>query len=301
MKRPAARIAALGFGWFTLGPGPRTPGPIRPAALREFQTIGPYTRKRPRVKHAPKSTPTAPPVSTPASAPAPANPPPVAPLFQAQLIAVFPDEQFLRIAGLDDLGAGRVRLRLAGGGSLEIGVDNLQEITYEEFALRPENAPVPKTESEALPPFAVPPALDPLIRAAALKHGLDWKLVVSLIKAESNFNPLALSRPGAQGLMQLMPATARLRGVAHPFDPAENLDGGCAHLKLLLARYPDDLDRALAAYNAGEGAVDRHGGVPPFRETRDYVKRIRGYLNSFKTVVSPATGAVVSPAPVKPQ
>ena len=238
-------------------------------------------RKKKRKKSAPPITV----VSSPAVPAPPATP---APRVESALLAVFPDEQYLRISGLKDLGEGRVQLLLYGGGTLEISVASLKEITYEEITLRPENLPVPKTESEALPPFAVPPALEPLIRAAARKAGLDYKLVVSLIKAESNFNPVALSHKGAQGLMQLMPAAARRFGVAHPFVPAENLDGGCAYLKFLLDRYPNNLDHAIAAYNAGEGAVDRHAGIPPFRETQDYVKRINGYMNSFKPTLSPA-------------
>ena len=245
--------------------------------------VRPHTHRR-KVKPAAASAPAKPVASAPASASSPTP----APRVESALLAVFPDEQYLRISGLKDLGEGRVQLLLYGGGTLEISVASLKEITYEEITLRPENLPVPKTESEALPPFAVPPALEPLIRAAARKAGLDYKLVVSLIKAESNFNPAALSHKGAQGLMQLMPAAARRFGVAHPFIPAENLDGGCAYLKFLLDRYPGNLDFAIAAYNAGEGAVDKHGGVPPFRETQDYVKRINGYMNSFRPTLSPA-------------
>ena len=245
--------------------------------------VRPHTRRR-KVKPAAAPAPAKPVVSAPASAPAPTP----APRVESALLAVFPDEQYLRISGLKDLGEGRVQLLLYGGGTMEISVASLKEITYEEITLRPENLPVPKTESEALPPFAVPPALEPLIRAAARKAGLDYKLVVSLIKAESNFNPVALSHKRALGLMQLIPATARRYGVVHPFIAEENLAGGCAYLKFLLDRYPGNLDFAIAAYNAGEGAVDKHGGVPPFRETQDYVKRINGYLNSFRPTLSPA-------------
>jgi soluble lytic murein transglycosylase-like protein len=93
-----------------------------------------------------------------------------------------------------------------------------------------------------------------------------------VVRTESNYNPLAISPKGAMGLMQLMPFVAREYGVRDPFDPEENLVAGLMHLKSLLRRY--DTSRALAAYNAGEGAVTRYGGVPPYRETRSYVQRI---------------------------
>jgi soluble lytic murein transglycosylase-like protein len=110
--------------------------------------------------------------------------------------------------------------------------------------------------------------------AAAERHGLDPQLVLAVVGVESAFRPEAVSSKGAQGLMQLMPGTAASLGVDDAFDPEQNLDGGVRHLGALLARYGGDLTRALAAYNAGEGAVARHQGVPPFRETREYVKRV---------------------------
>lgn len=110
--------------------------------------------------------------------------------------------------------------------------------------------------------------------AAARKHGLEPELVLAVVGVESAFRPEAISPKGAQGLMQLMPATAESLGVEDALDPEQNLDGGVRHLGSLLTLYEGDLARALAAYNAGEGAVDRHGGIPPFRETREYVKRV---------------------------
>ena len=112
--------------------------------------------------------------------------------------------------------------------------------------------------------------------AMARKHGLDPQLVLAVVGVESAFRPKAVSPKGAQGLMQLMPGTARSLGVADSFDPAQNLDGGVRHLGSLLTLYGGDVSRALAAYNAGEGAVTRHGGIPPFKETREYVKRVMG-------------------------
>lgn len=113
-----------------------------------------------------------------------------------------------------------------------------------------------------------------LARAAAARHGLPPELVLAVVGVESGFRPEAVSRKGAQGLMQLMPGTSRELGVADPFDPEQNLDGGVRHLGALLTLYDGDLARALAAYNAGQGAVARHGGVPPYRETRDYVRKV---------------------------
>ncbi len=113
-----------------------------------------------------------------------------------------------------------------------------------------------------------------LATAAARRHGLDPGLVLAVVSVESAFRPEAVSRKGAQGLMQLMPATAASLGVKDVFDPVENLDGGSRHLGSLLTLYGGDLVSALAAYNAGAGAVARHGGVPPYRETRAYVKKV---------------------------
>jgi soluble lytic murein transglycosylase-like protein len=115
--------------------------------------------------------------------------------------------------------------------------------------------------------------VDAAIEAAAARHHVDVNLVRSIIKVESNFNTRAVSRVGAIGLMQLMPATARDLRV-NPFDVNQNIDGGVRHLKGLLNNFGGDVTLSVAAYNAGAGAVARHDGVPPYRETRDYVKKI---------------------------
>jgi len=116
-------------------------------------------------------------------------------------------------------------------------------------------------------------AVDGLIDQVARKHSVDPNLVRAMIKVESNFNPRARSRKGAIGLMQLMPSTARELNV-NPYDPAQNLDGGIRHIKSLLEQNGGDVSLSLAAYNAGQGAVNRHGGVPRYKETQSYVKRI---------------------------
>jgi soluble lytic murein transglycosylase-like protein len=108
----------------------------------------------------------------------------------------------------------------------------------------------------------------------ARRHGLDPALVLAVASVESGFRPKAVSPKGAQGLMQLMPATATSLGVADAFDPETNLEGGSRYLAELIALYDGDLTKALAAYNAGPGAVKRHGGVPPYQETRAYVKKV---------------------------
>jgi Transglycosylase SLT domain len=128
---------------------------------------------------------------------------------------------------------------------------------------------------EVLDEVAAPGAdIRTLAIQAAERHGLDPDLVLAVVAVESSFRPEAQSPKGAQGLMQLMPATAADLGVKNAFDPAENLDGGSRHLGALLTLYGGDLTRALAAYNAGVGAVQRNKGVPPYRETREYVRKV---------------------------
>jgi len=119
-----------------------------------------------------------------------------------------------------------------------------------------------------------PQDIDAAIDQAASRHNVDPNLVRAVIKVESNFNPNAVSRKGAMGLMQLMPQTARQLKVANPFDPQQNVDAGVRHLKQLMESYGGDVKLTLAAYNAGQGAVARSAGVPHFAETRNYVKRI---------------------------
>jgi soluble lytic murein transglycosylase-like protein len=121
--------------------------------------------------------------------------------------------------------------------------------------------------------------IDAAIDEAAARHHVDASLVRSVVKVESNFNPNAVSRKGAMGLMQLMPSTARSLNVSNPFDPAENVDAGVRHLRQLLDNYGGNVRLSLAAYNAGAGAVARSAGVPHFRETQDYVRRITNLYN----------------------
>jgi soluble lytic murein transglycosylase-like protein len=148
------------------------------------------------------------------------------------------------------------------------------------------------------------PELDQYVRDAAARNRLDPDFVASVIRAESNFKPHAVSPKGAQGLMQLMPSTAAKLGVADAFDPKANIDAGTAHLNALLNLYHDDPVKALAAYNAGEHRVQQYHGVPPYRETRAYVTKIVRDFNAKKRAqakTQPATITKVSAtSPVKP-
>jgi len=124
-------------------------------------------------------------------------------------------------------------------------------------------------------------SLDRIIKVKSEKYGVDPALVKALIKAESNFKSSAVSEDGARGLMQLMPETAQEMGVADRADPEENIDGGVRYLSRLLRVFGSDTGLAIAAYNAGEQAVLRYGAIPPFAETRDYVKKVLQYYNDY--------------------
>jgi hypothetical protein len=178
--------------------------------------------------------------------------------------AVLKSGQRLHITGYEVAGD-RVRLTMDGG-NVEVAADDLVSVEPEDmFAANP--APLP---------LAAP--YGELIRAAASKHGVDEKLIAHLIAVESNFNPKAVSRKRAQGLMQLMPQTAHRFAVANVFDPAQNIEAGTRYLKELLDRYRGDTSLALAAYNAGPEMVERYRGVPPFPETQHYVRKITSPL-----------------------
>lgn len=170
-------------------------------------------------------------------------------------------------------------LNLRGGGEIGMPRAFVESVVPDEFPYEPP-APPPSVvrgvvavaaESAALPKDGLLGLIDRL----AAHHGVNPKLAHALIKVESNYQARAVSPKGAMGLMQLMPATARQYAVVDPFDPAQNLGAGLAHLRGLLDRFGKGRESlALAAYNAGEGAVSRYGGIPPFRETQNYVRRI---------------------------
>jgi soluble lytic murein transglycosylase len=163
-----------------------------------------------------------------------------------------------------------------------------------------------RADFQPLPAFGVPPSVDlvrgqyaDLINRFAAEHGVDASLVRAIIRVESNFQPLAVSRKGAQGLMQLMPATAGRFAVGNPFDPAENIRGGVQYLRTLLDLFPGQLTLALAAYNAGENAVLKHRGIPPYAETREYVARVLRHLEG-RGDVTPAVMAAAAPPTPRP-
>lgn len=121
-----------------------------------------------------------------------------------------------------------------------------------------------------------------IISKASGKYGVDPRLIEAVIKAESGFNPDAVSDKGAEGLMQIMPKTQKMLDVSQPFNPSQNIDGGTKYLKGLIQKYNGDLPLALAAYNAGPKAVDQYGGVPPYQETQNYVKEVLSYYDGSK-------------------
>ena len=141
----------------------------------------------------------------------------------------------------------------------------------------PSTTKKPKSASRSSKPF------DPIIREAARLYQLPETFIRAVMKVESNFNPDVVSKAGAMGLMQLMPATARSMGVENPFSPRQNILGGARYLRLLANRFNGDLILTVAAYNAGEGAVQRYKGVPPYDETQRYVRRVLKHYYAYRS------------------
>lgn len=212
---------------------------------------------------------------------------------QATLV-VFEDGRHLRVASYEVVEGDRLTVGLVGGGAMTIPLDVVDRIVDEEYErpapVAPEDANriaagLPAEASRSIRAFLESPSssspsslsspYSSQILAAAKEHQVDPAFIAAVIKVESNGHVYAVSRKGARGLMQLMPATARRLGVKSPFDPRDNIRGGVAYLAELAERFGEtNADLILAAYNAGERAVEEHGGVPPYRETRDYVKRV---------------------------
>jgi len=139
------------------------------------------------------------------------------------------------------------------------------------------------------------------INQAARQYGVDPYLIKSVVKVESDFDPSVVSSKGARGLMQLIPSTARLVGCDNAFDPSDNIRGGAKYLKMMLDRFGGNLDHALAAYNSGPGRVDQYNGIPPFRETQNYVNKVKHYYRQFRTglpMIQSYASRTVRPMPV---
>ncbi len=201
---------------------------------------------------------------------------------EAELV-IFTDGGFLKVEDFR-VADGRVRLDLLSGGRMIVSMLRVDRILEDEV-----EEPEPKLVPEPAPVFELrfdPSQAQPatpygeLIYGASRRHALNPALLAAVVRAESAFDPRAVSRKGAQGLMQLMPATARRFGLSgsEVFEPARNLDAGARYLSWLSRRFGGDLARVLAAYNAGEGTVERYGGVPPYRETLSYLRRIYSEL-----------------------
>lgn len=157
---------------------------------------------------------------------------------------------------------------------------------YAKITVHTPDRPIqPATAVSSYSPKAVkldPESYAPLINAAAKVNNLDPDLVRAVIHAESGFNPRAISPANAQGLMQLIPSTAKRMGVANSFDPIENVAGGSRYLRLLLDMFGGNVVHAVAGYNAGEGAVMKYGGIPPYKETQEYVRRVAHLYKGYK-------------------
>jgi hypothetical protein len=210
-------------------------------------------------------------------------------------LVVFEDGRGVRVSGFE-LADGFARLTLEDGGQLGVPVSSIMAI---ERAIDAEDPQPPEDSNRGLEAAAL---VDDLranemwrkaagryadaIAAAADRNVLDRALLAAVAKVESNFNPYAVSPRGACGILQLMPATAKRFGVTNVFDAAQNIDGGARYLRWLLDRFKGRVELALAGYNAGEGAVDRHHGMPPFVETEWYVLKVLDH--AVKTGQSPA-------------
>lgn len=197
-------------------------------------------------------------------------------VFLCALFAVLAAVASADILVLENGKTMRVKSYSVEGASLTVLINDRSEMIIPMVWVKeirptpPEADPEIATEQDLIHTFAY----SELVVSAARKHKVDWRLVEAVVAVESNYNARAISPKGARGLMQLMPNTAKLYSVKDPYDPGENIEAGVRHLKMLLERYEGKLEFVLAAYNSGERAVDRYRGIPPYQETRSYVKKV---------------------------
>ncbi len=218
-------------------------------------------------------------------------------------LVIFQDGRVVKAASYRVAGD-ELEIHLPGGGSYSVDIQRVERIVDDEVLVS-EVVIVPSPggaspvaydlsyKEHRKPLFAS--AYDRLIETEARRYNVDASLVSALIRAESNFEPRAVSRKGARGLMQLMPATARRLDVRRPFDPVSNVRGGVRYLRELLERFQSKPELVLAAYNAGEHVVESYGGVPPYRETVEYVKRI---LSWWTPAIVTALGSPSGPGAI---
>jgi soluble lytic murein transglycosylase-like protein len=193
---------------------------------------------------------------------------------EAQYLAVLADGRVMPVASARLVGHDRIRLELRSGGVAEMPLTRIESVIEDAVELDPEPLPAPPCPpgwAEQPLPDATPYRKE--IAAASRAAGLHPWLVAAVVEAESRYDRWAVSRAGARGLMQLMPAVWTDGGIRDPHNPKANLRVGCAHLRTMLDRF-GDLPLALAAYNAGPVVVERHQGMPPYRETRAFVRRV---------------------------
>lgn len=220
-------------------------------------------------------------------------------------IALFSDGRNMKIDSYS-VEQETIHLVLAGGGKMSLPLTRIERIVDDEVETPQIVDEAKKIQAEGVFPqrsWRYSEESTPLFRSkydeiiveAAQKFDVDAALVSAVIKAESDYNPKVVSHKGARGLMQLMPATAKRFGVSNSFDPRENIHGGTRYLRWLLKTFDNNADLAVAAYNAGEGNVWKYEGVPPFRETVNYINRIARHLHRAR--VSSVRSAATSDAP----